>query len=96
MIASISEESGVELIHIHYTAVTSERFINYLYWLKRKNNNKLAIFMDNLNVHRSKEVKEFYRDNDISCLYNVSYSPEFNPIESVFSQVKRFYNRVRL
>ena len=29
-------------------------------------------------------------------IWNVSYSPEFNPIESVFSQVKRFFSRERL
>ena len=29
-------------------------------------------------------------------IWNVSYSPEFNPIESVFSQVKRLFSRERL
>ena len=29
-------------------------------------------------------------------IFNVSYSPEFNPIESCFSQVKRYYCAERL
>ena len=85
MIASISAERGVELIHVHYSAVTIENFIHYLRWLKIKNRDKLAILMDNLSVHRSRDVKAFCQQNNIFCLFNIAYSPEFNPIESVFS-----------
>ena len=59
MIASISAEHGVELIHVHYSSVTIENFINYLSWLKIKNRDKLAILMDNLSVHSSRDVKAF-------------------------------------
>ena len=52
--------------------------------------------MDNLTVHRERTVKLLYSDLDIMPIWNVSYSPEFNPIESVFSQVKRFFSRERL
>ena len=41
-------------------------------------------------------MKEVYTELDIKPIYNVGYSPEFNPIESVFSQAKRTYNRERL
>ena len=47
-------------------------------------------------MHKSKQVKEVYSELDVKPIYNVGYSPEFNPIESVFSQVKRTYNRERL
>jgi len=52
--------------------------------------------MDNLTVHRERTVKLLYSDLDIMPIWNVSYSPEFNPIESVFSQVKRLFSRERL
>ena len=52
--------------------------------------------MDQLKVHKSKDVDKVYKELDIMPLYNLSYSPEYNPIESVFSQVKRTYNSVRL
>ena len=33
---------------------------------------------------------------DIKPIFNVGYSPEFNPIERVFSKVKRRFNAKRL
>ena len=52
--------------------------------------------MDNLGVHKGKNVKPWYVELDIVPIYNVGYSPEFNPIEACFSQVKREYSRGRL
>ena len=41
-------------------------------------------------------MKPWYERLNIMPIYNVGYSPEFNPIEACFSQVKRVYNRERL
>ena len=49
-----------------------------------------------MGVHKSKEVKPFYEKLDIKLILNVSYSPEFNPIEAVFSKVKSLFNHARL
>jgi transposase len=37
-----------------------------------------------------------YRRLNIIPVFNLSYSPDYNPIESVFSQVKRIYKAKRL
>ena len=47
-------------------------------------------------MHKSKEVKPHWERLNITRILNVGYSPEFNPIESVFSQVKRDFCRQRL
>ena len=52
--------------------------------------------MDQLSVHRDKTVKPYYTQLDIQPIFNVSYSPEFNCIESCFSQVKRYFCAERL
>ena len=52
--------------------------------------------MDRLAVHKSKEVKELWNKFNIKPIFNVSYSPEFNPIEAVFSKVKAQFNQQRL
>ena len=52
--------------------------------------------MDQLVVHKSKEVKPRYSELNMTPIYNVSYSPAFNPIESVFSKVKRLFSEQRL
>ena len=41
-------------------------------------------------------MQPVYKNLNIVPVYNVGYSPEFNPIESVFSQVKRVFCRKRL
>ena len=56
----------------------------------------IAIFMDQLAVHRSKEVKPLYQELNIVPIFNIGYSPEFNPIEAVFSKVKRKFSSERL
>lgn len=52
--------------------------------------------MDNLPVHRTSDVEEKCKELDITRIFNKSYSPDFNPIESVFSIVKNAYKRARL
>jgi transposase len=52
-----------------------------------------ALFMDNLMVHRSKLSLDCYAELKIPVIFNVVYSPEFNPIEGCFSIVKNFYKR---
>jgi len=41
-------------------------------------------------------VKPWYQKLNIRIIFNVSYSPEFNPIEAVFSKVKARFNHKRL
>lgn len=48
----------------------------------------LAFFMDNATWHKTKEVKEFCKNNNITLLFLPPYSPEYNPIERVWSFLK--------
>ena len=56
----------------------------------------MAIYCDSLSVHKSKETKPYWEKLDIKRIFNVGYSPEFNPIEACFSQVKREFCKERL
>ena len=47
-------------------------------------------------MHKERNVRPFYTSLNIMPIFNVSYSPEFNPIESCFSQVKRYFCAERL
>lgn len=55
-----------------------------------------ALFMDQLQIHKSKDTLNVYDELNILPIFNVSYMPELNPIESCFSHVKRIFNRERL
>ena len=52
--------------------------------------------MDQLSVHKCKEIKPLYRELDIEPILNVGYCPDFNPIEAVFSKLNAVHNRTRL
>ena len=47
-----------------------------------------TILLDNISFHHSKEVKEIARTNNVTLIFTPPYSPEFNPIEYFFHQVK--------
>ena len=51
---------------------------------------KQILFFDNACIHHSKIVKEYLLNNKIKYFFNVPYTPEYNPIEFIFSKLKRF------
>ena len=53
---------------------------------------KTVFLLDNVSFHHSKKIKEFFEFKNWKLLYTPPYSPWFNPIEGIFSIVKRnFY-----
>ena len=52
--------------------------------------------MDNMKVHKSIDMMEFYRKQELDVLFNLPYSPKFNGIESYFSNLKLFYKKFLL
>ena len=93
----MTEETGIGLVMIYEQAITAVDFAFYLKKLRSKSGTKpLALFMDRLAVHKSKEITPLWTKLNIKPVFNVSYSPEFNGIEAVFSKVKRHFNSQRL
>ena len=60
------------------------------------NKRKLALFMDNLSVHKTERIRALYKSLNIKPLFNIPYSPEFNPAEACFSIVKNHFKKKRL
>ena len=54
------------------------------------------LVMDNLQTHKVKGVVEAVAERDASVLYLPAYSPDFNPIEQVFSKIKNELRRREL
>ena len=95
MCAAISEGFGFELFTLYDEAVNHELFIAFLEKLVEINpGRRLAVVMDNLSAHTKSEVKEKMRGLGISWIMNVPYSPQYNAIELVFSQVKKRFKEL--
>ena len=56
----------------------------------------ICIYMDNLAVHRSNTLKERMDEMSIPYIFGPPYSPDYNPIESVFSIFKKEIKTRRL
>ena len=97
VIVTMTEARGLELCWICDSAINGEIFIDFLKSLrKRFGATPLALFMDQLRVHKASPVRPAYDQLDIRPVWNVGYSPEFNPVEAVFSKVKYQFCRSRL
>jgi transposase len=55
-----------------------------------------AILMDNVSFHRSYDVVNFLKSKGLVPLYIPPYSPRCNPIEEVFSLLKRNFRNLEL
>ena len=72
------------------------KFKEYLNRLREENGDaKICLFMDNLTAHTSNKSKETMRKLKIRYIFNIAYSPDYNPIESVFSKVKCKFRCIR-
>ena len=52
------------------------------------NSKKASLFMDNARIHHYKKFKENMKERKKDIIYNIPYSPQFNPIEYVFNVLK--------
>lgn len=53
------------------------------------------VVMDNLSAHKSQEAYETIRNCQATVLFLPPYSPDFNPIEKVWSKVKQILQRIK-
>lgn len=61
----------------------------------------LAFFIDNASWHKTQAVREYCEQNKITLLFLPPYSPEYNPIERIWSFLKskirqRFFKTAKI
>ena len=94
-VAGIESNRGLVVYAIHEHSINAEKFIAFLGRLKvHMSCPELVVFLDNLSVHKTKAVKKALQDLNITPIYNIPYSPDFNGIESYFSLVKGQYKNI--
>ena len=96
VLSGISKERGQEHFKIFHKSVNVKKFKEYLKELRERNgDDKICLFMDQLSSHTSNESKAKMRELNFMFIYNVSYSPWWNPIEFTFSKVKNTFRTLR-
>ena len=80
--------SNKKILKQHITSKSINKNI-YLDFLKELNIENKTIIADNVAFHKSKDVIEYLKSNEANMIFIPPYSPEYNPIEFVFSEIKR-------
>ncbi|TNV74642.1 hypothetical protein FGO68_gene16122 [Halteria grandinella] len=97
LIAAISLEDGFVDYLLHPKSIKTEEFKVFLKQLSNRFDSKpFAIFLDNLSVHKTNLSKECFQELQITPIFNIPYSPQFNGIESYFSILKNEYKNLLL
>ena len=96
-VAFVSAERGL----VHVETYTCEMNQDFFYrcvekaWIKM-NRQPFALFLDGASYHRANDLQEKLVQLQIRRIVNVSYSPQFNPIEGCFGIVKNHFRRKRV
>ena len=77
---------------IHYEiikdSVNAIHFKNFIQELVNKGIDNKYLLLDNARIHHAKIVKDYVKLTNNTLLFNAPYTPEYNPIEHVFSKIK--------
>ena len=62
----------------------------------RHGKRKCYLYMDNLAVHKTIDVKTLMTELNIHPIWAPPYSPDYNPIEFIFSKLKSVVKKMRI
>ncbi len=85
---SFNLDTGHMLSSFHKTGNALTTIEHFKIVRKYYGNKPIAYFIDNASWHKTKKVKEYCEENNITLLFLPPYSPEYNPIERVWSFLK--------
>ena len=95
LIASVTLE-GVGASMILEGATNAAAFEAYLeHILVPSLHSGQVVVMDNLRVHKSARVRQLIEEAGCQVLFLPAYSPDFSPIEEMFSKVKAHLRRMK-
>jgi transposase len=82
---------------VHPKAINSEVFVAFINQIAEKlGGGDFALFLYNLSVHKAKDANHLFEKLNITRIFNVPRCPQFNGIESYFSQLKTTYKKLLL
>ena len=88
---------GLEGKHclVHPENVNQAAFLSYLKTLLPNLKAGSVLVLDNWRVHLGPDVRKLVAKYKCTLLYLPAYSPDFNPIELLFSKIKAFVKQLR-
>jgi hypothetical protein len=94
---SRSKIEGIQFIHDSSNHLVFDNFVIECIkrYLRNKNDRSVPVFfLDNANIHKSKDLLRFCKDNNILMVFNLAYYPVLNPIELLWRFLKQPFKRM--
>ena len=88
-IAYLDESIFAMTPHIICDKINSIKFLAFIKRL-RKHHKKRCIVVDNARWHLTKKVMSFIKENRIKIIRLLAYSPELNPIDQYWKNIKNW------
>jgi len=73
-------------------SIKTDNYISFMNDLYDENPN-YTYLIDNASIHKNKKTNVFYKEKHIHIVYNAAYQSKFNPIEMVFSLLRKKLNK---
>ena len=74
VVAAMDIRGKIVAVYLNEKSIKKEHFLEFLVLLRESVKDHQTLLLDNLNFHRSKEVKEYCADNEFTIEYNSIYS----------------------
>lgn len=81
---------GVQHWKLLHGSADSKTFASFVSLIP-KLPHQVHLLMDNVSFHKSTCVMDVLRERNMNALFNAPYTPEWNPVEYIFSKVKRSF-----
>lgn len=91
IIMAVSNKKIIKYV-IHTSTINTNLYYNFIQELVGSVRGKY-ILMDNASIHKSGRIKDLIEGSGNKVLYIPPYSPDFNPIEEVFAEMKAFLRK---
>ena len=97
LLAAITQRGmKAEACLIHEGSVDTAAFLSYVeHVLLPTLEPGQIVIMDNFTIHHNSNVQMLLESKDCRVFYLPTYSPDFNPIEHLFSKIKAFIRKLR-
>ncbi|KAL0929595.1 uncharacterized protein CTRU02_215494 [Colletotrichum truncatum] len=92
-------QNGVKLARVYSGSTDASTYENFIEQLLchcgRWPEPNSVLVMDNASIHHSDRIKELCANAGVRLCYLSPYSPDFNPIEEYFAELKAYIKRLR-
>jgi transposase len=70
-------------------SLKQDKLINFFNKLNKNKIKNKSFLMDNASIHKSKKMTKYIEDNNLKVIYNIPYCSKYNPIEYIFSLLRK-------